>query len=286
MDIVRFKGGLGNQMFQYALIEALRNNDRDVYCSLGFYQKHPDLRPFILDKIFRELNLLEIKEERFEEIDKKWNKIKTDKKKLNEFVKNPKDRFFYVENEDGKYDPDVFLTENCTFVGYWQSEKYFKDIRKKLLKLYSFKNLEPNLLKFGNYIRNKYISVHVRRGDYLKYDLFHTFQIDYYYKAMEYVSRIMPGVPFVFFSNDMEWVKYHFNKTNIIICEAKLFEHYEDWYDMYFMTLCRGNIIANSSFSWWGAWLNKNTAPVVLAPNKWFNGLETPDIWCDNWIRI
>ena len=96
----------------------------------------------------------------------------------------------------------------------------------------------------------------------------------------------MPGVPFVFFSNDMEWVKYHFNKTNIIICEAKLFEHYEDWYDMYLMTLCRGNIIANSSFSWWGAWLNKNTAPVVLAPNKWFNGLETPDIWCDNWIRI
>lgn len=80
MDIVRFKGGLGNQMFQYALIEALRNNDRDVYCSLGFYQKHPDLRPFILDKIFRELNLLEIKEERFEEIDKKWNKIKTDKR--------------------------------------------------------------------------------------------------------------------------------------------------------------------------------------------------------------
>lgn len=284
MDIVRFKGGLGNQMFQYALVEALRSKGREVCCNLGFYRNHPESMPFVLDQVFLNLELNEISDNIFEKIDKKWRKIKSDEKALKNFELDYRNRFFYVEKEDCKYDKNIFKTKDCTFVGYWQTEKYFKTIRKKIIKLYTFENIELKLEKLGRQIENQYVSVHIRRGDYLNTSLFHTFTIDYYIKAIRYIERIMPGVNFIFFSDDTNWVKNNFELKNMIVCEANLFENYKDWYDMYLMTLCRGNIIANSSFSWWGAWLNKNKNAVIIAPHKWFAGCNTPDIWCENWI--
>lgn len=103
---------------------------------------------------------------------------------------------------------------------------------------------------------------------------------------MNYMKKIFPDVHFVFFSDDIEWVKYNFDFENMIICVPELFMEYKDWYDMYLMTLCKGNIIANSSFSWWGAWLNQNPDKIIVAPKLWLNNKKTPDIWCDGWNRI
>lgn len=287
MDIVRFKGGLGNQMFQYALVEALRSKGRNAGSSLGFYKKHPDLRPFMLKKVFPEIDLNEVEEALFEKIDERWKKIKSSKEKTETFKQDIKNRFFYVEEEDGKFDSNIFKTENCAFVGYWQTEKYFSDIKEKIKKIFEFKNLESKLYSLGEQLSGCYVGVHIRRSDYLENNLFYTVHEDYYGKAMNYMQKMIPEAKFIFFSDDKKWIWDHYKLVeNGIICKPELFNDYQDWYDMYLMTLCRGNIIANSSFSWWGAWLSKIPNQIVAAPKVWFNGCETPDIWCEQWIRM
>ena len=91
---------------------------------------------------------------------------------------------------------------------------------------------------------------------------------------------------FIFFSNDMEWVKRNYNIENAIYVNSTLFDNYQDWYDMYLMSMCKHNIIANSTFSWWGAWLNSNKEKIVIAPNKWVNLCDYKDIYPDDWIKM
>ena len=101
---------------------------------------------------------------------------------------------------------------------------------------------------------------------------------------MSYIRTVAPGAKFIFFSDDVKWVRENFHLENMMICTESMFTEYQDWYDMYLMTQCAGNIISNSTFGWWGAWLNQNKG-VVIAPKEWLKGMETPDIWCDGWIR-
>lgn len=288
MDVVRFKGGLGNQMFQYALVEALRDRGREVKCSLGYYRNHPNLRPFELDQVFKDVVLDEISDEDFEVINARWRQIKKNKDSLTKLQENVKQRFFWVE-ESGKeqtYQEDVFRTRNCTFVGYWQSDKYFQMCSERIRRIFCFYNLENSLRMLGEKLKENYVGIHVRRQDYLMDSKYNTFSIDYYQRAIKYFLTIIPETKFIFFSDDTEWVKKHFETENALICSEGMFEEYKDWYDMYLMTQCAGNIIANSSFSWWGAWLSQNKNSIVIAPKKWINNKETPDIWCDSWIRM
>lgn len=284
MDIVRFKGGIGNQMFQYAFAEALRSRGREVTCNLGFYRKNTNAMPFVLNEVFPNVVLNEVDDLVFQEIDKKWQAIKSDPLQRAEFEKKLKERFFWVEDGHCCYNPDVFETQNCVFVGYWQTEKYFCALREKLLQCFSFQDQESKLLQLGNIIySNNYVSVHVRRGDFERLESHRVCTLSYYRKAIEYVKRFFGDMQFIFFSDDIEWVKANL-KEDGIICESGMFDDYRDWYDMYLMTRCRGNIISNSSFSWWGAWLNNNN--FVIAPKVWLNGIETPDIWRSDWIRL
>ena len=291
VDIVRFAGGLGNQMFQYALVEALRNRGRDVRANLGFYKKHPESDPYLLPNIFTNIQLEYASDSEFEVINARWQEVKRSGREK-ELCGDHGERFFWVENvskEPCTYQPDIFLTKNCTFVGYWQTEKYFKDIRDSLLFRFRFNEVDLELEKFAQMIADDvYVSVHVRRGDYL---LNHEIYMgictkDYYLRAIEYIRKIEPNSKLIFFSDDLEWVKDNFDIPNAIYCSKNLFEHYEDWYDMYLMSKCRHNIIANSSFSWWGAWLNQNKEKIIVAPSKWIRYAKTPDIWCEGWVSL
>ncbi len=272
-------------MFQYALVEALRSRGREAGCNLGFYRLHPDSMPFILDKVFPKVYLNDVEDNIFKNIDNRWREIKNNEEMLKVFKKDLKKRFFYVE-EDGKYDRNIFETENCTFVGYWQTEKYFLNIENKLKKIYTFENLESKLQDFGKYLSKNYVSVHIRRNDYLNHKMFSTCSKEYYIRAINYIKNQMTGMRFIFFSDDKEWVSENYKSKDMIVCDPGLFDNYQDWYDLYLMTVCRGNIIANSSFSWWGAWLNHNPDSIVIAPEKWFNGKKMPDIWCPKWVRM
>lgn len=290
MDIVRFKGGLGNQMFQYAFIEALKSRGREVKASLGY--KESSIREFSLCTVFPDINLEYVSDSEFNLIDEKWRKIKENNEKKSEFCRDYKNRFFWVEDvikEPGVYHSNVFLTRNCTFVGYWQSEKYFKDIREKLIESLRFGGVTSELKEFGNLLASgEYTSVHIRRGDYLLYPNVYmgVCTREYYLRAIEYIRQKESNSKFIFFSDDMDWTKKNISIPEAIYYDKSMFRDYQDWYDMYLMSRCQNNIIANSTFSWWGTWLNQSENHIVIAPRKWHQNNDTPDIWCEEWIKL
>ncbi len=168
--------------------------------------------------------------------------------------------------------------------GFFQSEKYFKHNRDEILGMLNFNDFET-------YVRNKYpfikdyrcSAIHVRRGDYLKYPNHHPVQtIEYYRKGINLLEPITDK--FIIFSDDIEWCKENLKLDNVIYIENE-----KDYIELYLMSLCNNNIISNSSFSWWGAWLNKNDDKVVIGPKMWF-GSEIKendnDIIPQNWYKL
>lgn len=164
--------------------------------------------------------------------------------------------------------------------GYYQSEKNFINVEQKIRQIFS-----PNE-EINNYINNKYshiinnektCSIHIRRGDYLNLSQYHTnLDMNYYMKAIKMFPK---DTVFIIFSDDIMWCKETFPPSEKFIH----IENEADYVDMFLMSKCTNNIIANSSFSWWGAWLNENKNKRVIAPNKWFgpsnSHLETKDIY-------
>lgn len=290
MDIVRFKGGLGNQMFQYAFLKSLSRSGRSVKGNLGFYRKHPELMKFCLTEVFPNISIDFVEDSIFNELDEMWKEIKSSEENLPQFLVDYPNRFFWVENPEGEYNKHVFDTRNCAFVGYWQTEKYFSHIRNTLLKDFSFRQGDTKFEVFKQKLRDdrSYVSVHIRRGDYLmSTEAYGELAATEYYKnAMEYINARVSNPKYVYFSDDMQWVKENFEDDKGIFIEDTLFDNYSAWYDMCLMSCCASNIIANSSFSWWGAWLNVNPNKIVIAPNRWLMNRSTPDIWCEDWIRM
>lgn len=170
-----------------------------------------------------------------------------------------------------------------TLNGYFQTEKYFIKYRNHIVDLFYneevINSLQKKLLNIS-----KTVSLHIRRGDYLKYpDIHPTQNIDYYKNAMSYFDD---NHTFIIFSDDIRWCKENFKNLpyDIKYMDSGL----EDYEELWLMSLCNHNIIANSSFSWWGAWLNRNDN-IVIAPKKWFGKKATyddKDIIPDNWIKI
>jgi len=175
------------------------------------------------------------------------------------------------------YKPNLFLR------GYFQSEKYFAHNRKEILDLFSPLDQINSYLekKYSDLINNhSFVSVHVRRGDYLKYSDYHAIMgKPYYDKAMKTFNK---DCKFVFFSDDIEWCKETFPKSGNVFIENQ-----DDILDLYLMSKIPNNIIGNSSFSWWAAWLNESSDKKVVAPSLWFgpNNMHldrsslTPESW-------
>ena len=172
---------------------------------------------------------------------------------------------------------------NLKLDGYYQNEKYFKQYRDNILKLFEIDDSTKNNLteKYSDIQFENTCSIHVRRGNYVERQHFHPLQTIEYYKKS--ISIIGEKTLFLIFSDDIEWCK-----VNLDFIENKIFISGNlDYYDLYLMSMCYHNIIANSSFSWWGAWLNKNTNKKVVYPYIWFNfGPDASQIGCENWIKI
>ena len=166
--------------------------------------------------------------------------------------------------------------------GYWQSEKYFKEIEHIIREDFKPNDEVVEKLKKTSLIETKTVSLHVRRGDYINLNEYHPIQtIEYYKNAVELIG----DYDHIFvFSDDIEWCKKNLNFDNMVFMEG-----FTDIEDMYLMSMCKNNIIANSTFSWWGAWLNKNSDKKVIAPKKWFGekvNLNDSDIIPTDWIKI
>ena len=181
---------------------------------------------------------------------------------------------------------DFFNIKNIIFDGYWQDKMFFDE---KTVDLFEF-NKNIGILN-ESYLEqiNKYnsISVHIRRGDYMNnisiYGNICT--KDYYERAIEYFKNKYENNLFVFFSDDIEWVKANFELKNAIYVDNN--KEKRSYIDMYLMSKCNHNIIANSTFSWWGAYLNRNKNKTVIMPSKWYNeDINTFNLFIDNWIKL
>lgn len=174
--------------------------------------------------------------------------------------------------------------------GYFQSEKYFKHIEALIRKLFEpseeiLKKLQEKYPLFRNGAVKNACSIHVRRGDYVNNPYYAQLGMDYYNSAMWELRKMKQGHYNLIFSDDIEWCKQNFeyNPNNIFI------EGNSDIEDLFLMSWCRYNIGANSSFSWWGAWLNNQEGAIKIFPKKWFGEvakLDTKDLYLQSWITI
>lgn len=190
---------------------------------------------------------------------------------------------YHIVTETGfTYSPIKIPTaRNVKLFGYFQSEKYFLKFRNEILELLSPTEeiLNEIHIKYGHLYKNKTLSLHIRRGNYVNLsNIYPTVTINYCYKALEY----FPDYNVLVFSDDIEYCKTMFKNKNFYFIEND-----RDIIDLYMMSLCDHNIISNSTFSWWGAWLNKKKNKVIC-PLKWFveNNYDSKDIIPDSWIKI
>ena len=296
MIIVKLLGGLGNQMFQYAAGRRL-SIVHDVTLKLDtswFSYRLPDgtARPYALGVFAIQENFATQEEVRSltgEVSSDIYNRLRSLMQKLKlihgqrEMVK---ERFLH-------FDRTVLnLPENAYLEGYWQSEKYFLDVAGVLRKEFTLKEpLAGKNLEIADQIRNTCsVSIHVRRGDYVSNPGITEFhgvcEPAYYHRCIDELSRKFSNAHFFVFSDDPVWTRVHLN-FDYPVTYVDHNDSDKGYEDMRLMSLCRHNIIANSSFSWWGAWLNPNPDKLVYAPQRWFNrpDIDTRDLVPSSWIR-
>jgi hypothetical protein len=282
MLITKLDGGLGNQMFQYAcgLAAALRAG-QELFMDLSAYAKS-DFRSY-------ELDVFGILPKPYPGYLKPF--IQSSKNSLLDPLK-PIKRF--KEKRYYSYYEDIKRLKGASYIdGYWQSEKYFVDFEVQIRETFEFKKApDGQNTKVASQIKSAdSISLHVRRTDYIsntKANSFHgVCQIEYYKKAIELICQKISDPHFFIFSDDSEWCAQNFdflvNKT--IVSHNTGAASFED---MRLMSLCDHNIIANSSFSWWGAWLNANPDKIVVAPSEWLGdkSYDTSDVYARGWVVL
>lgn len=256
MIITKLQGGLGNQLFQWAYGKYLSEHfNTELSLDLSFYQNQFGNTP----RTFELINLPNLKvPERL-----------------------PPSKPIVYLNDNFTFKPIDYKSNHDYFLnGFWQSEKYFKSV-SNLIKL-ELSPTEDKLNDLSKKIEGNSISLHIRRTDYLTSNGFHPTQtIQYYQEAIRLIGDYKN---IYIFSDDIEWCKNNLTFKNTVFIEGQ-----SNIEDLWLMSLCDHNVIANSSFSWWGAWLNNNPNKIVVAPKLWFGehaGINSGDIVPENWIKI
>jgi hypothetical protein len=290
MILVNLSGGLGNQMFQYAAARSLSVSRRtELYIdATGYEQDTPGItkRKYELD-LFHITAPLATKDQINKHTERNllsraFNKLQPYYKKRHYF-----ERHFH-------FDANFFkASSSTTLIGYWQSEKYFVGIEDDIRKEFSIKApLSQKTLALADRMRNSNsASIHIRRGDYVAdpatAKAHGSCGLDYYENALRIISEKAGNTELFIFSDDIEWASRNL-KTELPITFVDHNKGAQAYEDLYLMSQCSNNIIANSSFSWWAAWLNRNKDKTVVAPQKWFNEYvaDTKDLYPPAWIRI
>lgn len=271
--IVRIWEGLGNQMFQYAYARALRDRGFDVRLDLDkvydeafIKNKKYDLRQNSIQEFnitLRGINVEEYGKYRYIKRDNFKNRV------IFWFAKHGLWKYKFYEAKEHQYSRKTDgIRGNCYVKGWFQDERYFKTIQKELRKELTPKKkikISQELRKALEY--DESVSVHIRRGDYVK--VRHALKMEYYRKAAAWIKEQYRNPQFLIFSDDLDWVKENLGIGNncIYINEDRKLQDYEE---LMIMSRCKSNIISNSTFSWWGAWLNPDPEKIIIAPrNCW-----------------
>jgi hypothetical protein len=263
------RGGLANMMFQVAAVNSIAM-DKGVDCSfhnldnqLVFINKHKHLNVRLGDA-------------------REYRKLRFFKDALtNEVPPNIKSYTYPYHFQDIEIEGDDAILD-----GFFQSEKYFKSNEKEIKELFRPTDEIVSILneKYNHILNDKTTSIHVRRGDYLRHPNHHPVQsMEYYKKGIELTKETTNK--YIVFSDDIPWCKKMFVGDEYVFIDNE-----EDYIELYLMSMCDNNIIANSSFSWWGAWLNNNPSKIVVGPSMWFGiayrGWNTNDVLPEGWIKI
>lgn len=272
---VKIHGGLGNQLFQYAAAKSLAlDNESKLFLDVGWFNSNQE-------RIYELLNFNIQYDEKvffskyYNFLFKKYAFLRNDnnaKMLLNIF----KEKSLNFQDEVLKIKSSIYLD------GYFQSEKYFirheNEIRKNLqfsVGIYDDKSIfEDDVLK------NQSVSIHIRRGDYVTNkdaaDFHGLLGMDYYKNSIEFIRSMVRNPVFFVFTDDPEWVLKNFSHHLPFTLVRHTQSANAGLRDLRLMSLCKHHIIANSSFSWWGAWLNSNHKKIVIAPKEWFKKGEAP----------
>lgn len=288
MIITKLKGGLGNQMFQYAVGRAVALScGRELKLDATGY----DDPRYINADTPRQYRLFPFSLSATVATPEEVIKSKYPYgifSKAERFVNLRLLKRHYLD-----YEPNIFKKNNQYIDGYFQSEKNFLNAKNEIVQELTLKKEFESavfLVEKNKIDKEKSVSVHIRRGDYVndpKTQAAHgACSREYYKQAMNLMTEKIENPIFYFFSDDIEWVKKEFGEhaDYKYVSNPKL----EDYEELMLMASCAHNIIANSSFSWWGAYLNKNPEKIVVAPKKWVNIVPDPhpNIVPEGWIRM
>lgn len=301
MKIVNILGGLGNQMFQYAFAIALKNIyvKETVYVDVQHY-KNAFIKKYHgnnfyhngyeINKVFPNATIKPANA---------WNLMKVSYYIPNQILARTVRRLFPKRKSEFVADqqPYVFLPEaldvkdNCYFDGYWMSPLYFDAYRDEILKEFEFRPFDTKEnMKFQSLLqKDNSVTIHIRRGDYVGSNtLGGICTLNYYHNAINEVRKIVVKPVFFIFSNDQDWcmenLKNEFGNSEVHFVSNN--RGTESYRDMQLMSIARCNILANSSFSWWGAYLNQRKDHITFCPNKWHNTMEYKDHYVEGWIKI
>jgi len=291
--VIKVFGGLGNQLFQYAFGRALSIKlNTELYLDLSWFDENTTStkRVFQLDLfntkflIADKLVVGELKPLYFRLINSILVKFNIGRLQL---------PAYFIENGIYYNQRINIIKENSYINGYWQSEKYFVNVHDVIKNEFVFKDIPLNSLNSSllNEIRlSQSVAVHVRRSDYNlshNIDIHGVLPISYYEQSMKTMQSYVKNAFFFVFSDDVDWAKKALsNKFQNI----RFISENPSYVDFYLNSNCKNNIIANSTFSWWSAWLNENPDKKVIAPKNWYSNIDlnnaTNDLYPNSWIRI
>lgn len=289
MIIIKLQGGLGNQMFQYALGRALSYlHTIPFFLDATGYERDP-LRSYALSSFNIQEQFAPVKKiARFRHFQKRRGKIGFLHNLL--FANNSR----YVEERQFNFNPRILeIRDDAYLDGFWQTEKYFSPATSIIQEEFTPKiPLGDRALRIRREIEQNdhAVSIHVRRADYAAIPSARAYhglcEKKYYDRAVKILSEKLSRLRLFIFSDDETWAKKNLRYPFPTIYIPR--EPGKDYEDLHLMSLCQNNITANSSFSWWGAWLNKNQKKIVIAPKHWVatSKLNTNDLIPESWIKI
>ncbi len=287
MIVVRLQGGMGNQMFQYALGRVLAiKNSTELKLDTSFFDiKTTPIRVYDLDVFNITANIATKKD--IPVMYRLFN---------NKFIIKLISTFKKITKNKGQekcfsFDSNILSSGSDMYIdGYWQSPKYFAGFEDVIRKDFTLKNPPAQNIQTlsEEIINNNSLCIHVRRGDYVGNKAHEVVDAEYYKKGIEQVSKMTTIEKIYVFSDDIEWCKNNlkFEFPTMFVDES--FAGAKGEGHMFLMSCCKSFIIANSSFSWWAAWLCNNLDKIVVCPKTWFpdSTIDTSDLIPESWIRI
>lgn len=307
MNIIRMSGGLERQMFQYAFYLKLLSLGREV--------KFDDINEY-RDELTRPIMLsvfnIDYPRATWDEITAYTDQSRDLSARIRRFFGKVHRK---VVKEEGFYDPSMLEQDDVYIDGKFMSQKYFEDILPQVKEVYTFPDIEnlsltPRanenfLIYYDAIMKSDSVGIHIRRSD-SRYneELYQNICTkEYYGTAIKYVVERYPDAKFFVFSNEPKWIKGWLKdivmtqisegmsrdeimelRKKFVLVEAN--DEYTSYLDMFLLSKCKHNILSNSSFSWWGGWMNENPEKILIAPSPWLNGVDCSDIYTDGMILV